>query len=58
MLDHEFYFGMGRQPFVDAGCNYHNCMTTADRSYLDADQVDAIVWSLRAKDDRSLPVYR
>ncbi|XP_071524410.1 alpha-(1,3)-fucosyltransferase C-like [Panulirus ornatus] len=50
-------FGLGRQPFVRAGCRVNTCLTTAVRNRYPLDQLDALVWHFRAK-DKTLPDHR
>ena len=41
----DFEFGLGRQPFEDAGCPVANCIATADRSQ--SHEADALMFHMR-----------
>lgn len=50
-------FGLGREPFVRAGCRVDTCFVTADRSRFALGELDALVWHFRSS-DLSLPQVR
>ncbi|ROT71600.1 hypothetical protein C7M84_010077 [Penaeus vannamei] len=50
-------FGLGREPFVRAGCRVDTCFMTADRSRFALGELDALVWHFRSS-DLSLPQVR
>ncbi|XP_047470536.1 alpha-(1,3)-fucosyltransferase C-like [Penaeus chinensis] len=50
-------FGLGREPFVRAGCRVDGCFVTADRRRFSAGELDALVWHFRSS-DLSLPEVR
>ncbi|XP_042210045.1 alpha-(1,3)-fucosyltransferase C-like [Homarus americanus] len=52
-----YFFGLGREPFVRAGCRVNTCYTTADRLRFPLDQLDAVAWHFRAQ-DQTLPSQR
>ncbi|XP_018019649.1 alpha-(1,3)-fucosyltransferase C isoform X2 [Hyalella azteca] len=53
----DFWFGLGQEPFIEAGCRVTECYATHDRQLLPAERADAILWHLRAN-DKSLPEVR
>lgn len=55
--DPGFFFGQGHEPFVRAGCPVNSCYATHNRSLFPPEDVDALIWHLRAN-DKSLPRKR
>ena len=54
---HDFEFGFGNQPFVDAACAVTNCVATADRSLVG--EADAVLFHMRnINGNTQLPVGR
>ncbi|XP_042889422.1 alpha-(1,3)-fucosyltransferase C-like isoform X2 [Penaeus japonicus] len=54
---YHYGFGLGREPFVRAGCRVDRCFLTADRSRFPLESLDALVWHFRSG-DLSLPEFR
>jgi alpha-1,3-fucosyltransferase len=52
----DFQFGMGQEPFIQAGCRVTNCMTTDDRKLLN--ESDAILFHPINFDPYDLPPQR
>jgi alpha-1,3-fucosyltransferase len=52
----DFRFGLGREPFVAAGCRYTNCMTTTDKSLVN--QSDALIFHPNDFKPTDLPQWR
>lgn len=52
----DFGVGVGRKPFIDAGCNLTNCWTTTDRSMLNRSH--AVLFHARDLDPYDLPPAR
>ncbi|KAA0202854.1 hypothetical protein HAZT_HAZT008540 [Hyalella azteca] len=49
-----FYFGVGREPFLRAGCPVNRCYVTTDRTEVPYQEVDALVW-IPLSPDKSFP---
>ncbi|XP_064093761.1 alpha-(1,3)-fucosyltransferase C-like [Macrobrachium nipponense] len=52
-----YSFGLGREPFVRAGCLFNKCVTTSNHSRYPFSQLDALVWHFRSE-DKELPPER
>ncbi|XP_032782993.2 alpha-(1,3)-fucosyltransferase C-like [Daphnia magna] len=52
----DMMFGFGQQPFIDAGCQITNCLTTDDRSLFS--QSDGVVIHAGDYEERDLPTDR
>ncbi|XP_066953059.1 uncharacterized protein [Macrobrachium rosenbergii] len=50
-------FGFGRDPFVKSNCRISTCFTTANRTMFSPEEVDAVVWHVRSR-DQSFPPRR
>ncbi|XP_066953058.1 alpha-(1,3)-fucosyltransferase C-like [Macrobrachium rosenbergii] len=50
-------FGFGRDPFVKSNCRISTCFTTANRTMFSPEEVDAVVWHVRSR-DQSFPPKR
>ena len=46
----DFSFGLGQQPFIDAGCSVTNCILTTDKN--DVKEADAVIFHIRNVDKR------
>ncbi|XP_018010964.1 glycoprotein 3-alpha-L-fucosyltransferase A [Hyalella azteca] len=56
--NHEtFYFGVGRDPFLRAGCPVNSCYITTNRNEVPYQELDALVW-IPLAEDRSFPPVR
>jgi alpha-1,3-fucosyltransferase len=52
----DFRFGLGREPFMAAGCRYTNCLTTTDKSL--ANDSDALIFHPNDFNVDNLPRHR
>ncbi|XP_068213477.1 alpha-(1,3)-fucosyltransferase C-like [Palaemon carinicauda] len=52
-----FYFGFGRDPFIEAKCRVNTCFATGNRTLFPLEEIDALIWHARS-DDKSLPPQR
>ncbi|KAK7084032.1 Galactoside 3(4)-L-fucosyltransferase [Halocaridina rubra] len=52
-----YTFGLGREPFIRAGCPINKCITTSNRTRYPLLDIDALVWHFRSS-DKELPKLR
>uniref|UniRef100_A0A2P2HYD0 Fucosyltransferase n=2 Tax=Hirondellea gigas TaxID=1518452 RepID=A0A2P2HYD0_9CRUS len=55
--DKNFFFGSGQEPFLKANCRVNSCYATGNRTLFHTDELDAVIWHLRAN-DKSFPRKR
>ncbi|XP_018013214.1 alpha-(1,3)-fucosyltransferase C-like [Hyalella azteca] len=52
-----FYFGVGQDPFLRAGCPVSSCYITTNRTEVPYQKIDALVW-IPIENDKSFPPVR